>query len=60
MAGAGVHPYLSASDFTEHDFETTGSKRAQQEQRENIYTSAPVPCLFPDFDVVRSVVDIIY
>ena len=32
MAGAGVHPYLSASDFTEHDFETTGSKRAQEER----------------------------
>ena len=34
MAGAGVHPYLSASDFTEHDLETTGSKRAQEERRD--------------------------
>ena len=38
MAGAGVHPYLSASDFTEHDFETTGSKRAQEEQEICRYT----------------------
>ena len=51
-SGAGVYIF-SLRDFSEHDFETTGSKRAQQEQRETIYTSAPVPSLFP-FVSVRS------
>ena len=32
--------YVFTSDFTEHDFETTGSKRAQQEQRKYTYAVA--------------------
>ena len=34
----------TACDFTEHDSETTGSERAQEEQKVYTYTTAPLVC----------------
>ena len=59
--GTGAEVYIFSLCSCCARFEPVVSKSCSLKSRsENIYTSAPVPCLFPDFDVVRSVVDIIY